>query len=79
MLIRRCKIYFFLQNEENSNVLLDKRQKSSKNVVKKANIIYDIQCFTCKKQYIVKTDRCFVTFLDEYGIRYDQPNWLTLS
>ena len=32
----------------------------------KANIIHDIQCPACKKHYIGKTDRCFVTRLDEH-------------
>ena len=39
----------------------------------KANIIYDIQCPACKEHYIGKTDRCFVTRLDEHGSRHDQP------
>ena len=39
----------------------------------KANIIYDIQCPACKEHYIDKTDRCFVTRLDEHGSRHDQP------
>ena len=39
----------------------------------KANISYDIQCPACKEHYIGKTDRCFVTRLDEHGSRHDQP------
>ena len=39
----------------------------------KANIIYDIQCHACKEHYIGKSDRCFVTRLDEHGSRHDQP------
>ena len=39
----------------------------------KANIICDIQCPACKEHYIGKTDRCFVTLLDEHGNRHDQP------
>ena len=38
----------------------------------KPNIIYDIQCPACKEHYIGKTDRCFVTRLDEHGSRHDQ-------
>ena len=39
----------------------------------KANKIYDIQCPACKENYIGKTDRYFVTHLDEHGSRHDQP------
>ena len=39
----------------------------------KANIIYDIQCPACKEHYIGKTDRCFVTRLDEHGSQHDHP------
>ena len=39
----------------------------------KANMSYDIQCPACKEHYIGKTDRCFVTRLDEHGSRHDQP------
>ena len=38
----------------------------------KTNIIYDIQCPACKEHYIGKTDRCFVTRIDEHGSRHDQ-------
>ena len=41
----------------------------------KANIICDIQCPACKEHYIGKTDRCFVTRLDEHGSRHDQPTF----
>ena len=43
----------------------------------KANIFYDIQCPACKEHYICKTDRCFVTRLDEHGSRHVQPMYLT--
>ena len=49
---------------------------STKDKVKttqEANIIYDSQCPACKEIYIGKTDRCFVTCLDEHGSRDDQP------
>ena len=49
---------------------------SAKDQVKttqKANITYDAQCPACKEHYIGKTDQCFVTRLDEHGIRHDQP------
>ena len=39
----------------------------------KANISYDIQFTAYKEHYIRKTDRCFVTHLDERGSRHDQP------
>ena len=39
----------------------------------KANIIYDIKCRACKEHCIGKSDRCFVTRLDEHGSRHDQP------
>ena len=38
----------------------------------KANTIYDIQCPACK-EHIGRTDRGFVTRLDEHGSQHDQP------
>ena len=49
---------------------------SAKDKVKttqKPNIAYDIHCRACKEHYIGETDWCFVTRLDEYGSRHDQP------
>ena len=49
---------------------------SAKDKVKttqKPNIIYDNQCPACKEHYVGKTDRWFVTRLDEHGSRHDQP------
>ena len=40
--------------------------KDKSKTPQKANIIYDIQCPACK-EHIGKTDRCFVTRLDEHG------------
>ena len=39
----------------------------------KASIVFDIQCPACKEHCIGKTDRYFVTRLDEHGSRHDQP------
>ena len=39
----------------------------------KVNIIHDIQCPACKEHYIGKTNKCFVTCLDEHRSRHDQP------
>ena len=47
--------------------------KGKINITQKANIIYDIQCPTCKEHYIGKTNRCLVTRLDEHGIRHGEP------
>ena len=54
MLKRRCKIDHFLQDEENGNVLIGKRQRRNHS---KAKIIYDTQCPACKEHYIGKTDQ----------------------
>ena len=47
--------------------------KDKVKITQKVNIVYNIQCPACKKHYIGKTDRCFVTRLDEHGSRHDQP------
>ena len=51
------------------------QQKTKLKPIKKANIVYVIQCPVCKKHYIGKTDRCFVTRIDERGSRHDQPTF----
>ena len=47
--------------------------KDKVKITQKAKLIYDIPCPALKEYYIGKTDRCFVTQLDEHGSRHDKP------
>ena len=47
--------------------------------LQKSSIIYKIECPACKEHYVGKTDRCFVTRLDEHGCRSDQPMYQHLN
>ena len=52
--------------------------KQKVKTTRKVGKIYDIQCPACKEHYIGKTDRCFVTCLDEHGSRHDQSMFQNL-
>ena len=47
--------------------------KDKVKITQKVNIVCNIQYSAGKKHYNGKTDRCFVTRLDEHGSRHDQP------
>lgn len=47
--------------------------KDNISIEQKANVIYKIKCPGCFNEYIGKTDRNFITRLDEHGSKTDQP------
>ena len=53
--------------------------KDSISIDQKANVIYKITCPGCFKQYIGKTDRNFITRLNEHGSKVEQPMYQHLS
>ena len=53
------------------NVLCSSKDKTK--TAQKSSIIYDVRSPACKEHYIGKIDRYFVTRLDQYESRHDQP------
>ena len=74
--IRRClrdDVKFITSYNTRKMVKMFCSAKDKVKITEKANIIYDILFPASKEHYIGKTDRCFLTRLDEHGRRHNQP------